>query len=188
MPGQPLTSISILSARSFSYEFMNSRTSCFDSILALHPYLQISMRHQFVPKMSYTYTYPQSAPITVILSPASTTISEAARSFRSVTWRPERDGMRKTEMFKNPFAQFLKLETDFVKYSRITQDGTLVGHVNAGIIWSYGNAKNAPYYEQFISVVPTVCVPLMCGVSGPGRYQPTNSKYCISTRRATSSI
>ena len=40
------------------------------------------------------------------------------------------------KMFKNPFAQFLKLETDFVKYWRITQDGTLVGHVNAGIIWS----------------------------------------------------
>ena len=57
---------------------MNSRTAAFDSILALHPYLQISMRDQFVPKMSYTYTYRSPRryrhPITW-----STTISEGSQ-------------------------------------------------------------------------------------------------------------
>lgn len=78
-----------------SYEFMNSRTAAFDSILALHPYLQISMRDQFVPKMSYTYTYRSPRryrhPITW-----STTISEAANILSLGYMRPERDGMRKT--------------------------------------------------------------------------------------------
>ena len=160
-----------------SYEFMNSRTAAFDSILALHPYLQISMRDQFVPKMSYTYTYRSPRryrhPITW-----STTISEAA-NILSLGYMAAGKGWNEKDkkMFKNPFAQFLKLETDFVKYWRITQDGTLVGHVNAGIIWSYGNAENAPYYEQFYIGGANSVRAFNVRSIGPGRYQPTNSKY-----------
>ena len=160
-----------------SYEFMNSRTAAFDSILALHPYLQISMRDQFVPKMSYTYTYRSPRryrhPITW-----STTISEAA-NILSLGYMAAGKGWNEKDkkMFKNPFAQFPKLETDFVKYWRITQDGTLVGHVNAGIIWSYGNAENAPYYEQFYIGGANSVRAFNVRSIGPGRYQPTNSKY-----------
>ena len=160
-----------------SYEFMNSRTAAFDSILALHPYLQISMRDQFVPKMSYTYTYRSPRryrhPITW-----STTISEAA-NILSLGYMAAGKGWNEKDkkMFKNPFAQFMKLETDFVKYWRITQDGTLVGHVNAGIIWSYGNAENAPYYEQFYIGGANSVRAFNVRSIGPGRYQPTNSKY-----------
>ena len=160
-----------------SYEFMNSRTAAFDSILALHPYLQISMRDQFVPKMSYTYTYRSPRryrhPITW-----STTISEAA-NILSLGYMAAGKGWNEKDkkMFKNPFAQFLKLETDFVKYWRITQDGTLVGHVNAGIIWSYGNAENAPYYEQFYIGGANSVRAFNVRSIGPGRYQSTNSKY-----------
>ena len=160
-----------------SYEFMNSRTAAFDSILALHPYLQISMRDQFVPKMSYTYTYRSPRryrhPITW-----STTISEAA-NILSLGYMAAGKGWNEKDkkMFKNPFAQFLKLETDFVKYWRITQNGTLVGHVNAGIIWSYGNAENAPYYEQFYIGGANSVRAFNVRSIGPGRYQPTNSKY-----------
>ena len=158
-----------------SYEFRNSRTAAFDSILALH--LQISMRDQFVPKMSYTYTYRSPRryrhPITW-----STTISEAA-NILSLGYMAAGKGWNEKDkkMFKNPFAQFLKLETDFVKYWRITQDGTLVGHVNAGIIWSYGNAENAPYYEQFYIGGANSVRAFNVRSIGPGRYQPTNSKY-----------
>ena len=155
-----------------SYEFMNSRTAAFDSILALHPYLQISMCDQFVPKMSYTYTYRSPRryrhPITW-----STTISEAA-NILSLGYMAAGKGWNEKDkkMFKNPFAQFLKLETDFVKYWRITQDGTLVGHVNAGIIWSYGNAENAPYYEQFYIGGANSVRAFNVRSIGPGRYQP----------------
>lgn len=44
-----------------SYEFMNSRTAAFDEAISESPYLQIAMRDQFVPKMSYTYTYTSPA-------------------------------------------------------------------------------------------------------------------------------
>ena len=51
-----------------------------------------------------------------------------------------------------------------------------MGHVNAGIIWSYGNAENAPYYEQFYIGGANSVRALMCGVSDR-QIPATNSKY-----------
>ena len=138
--------------------------------------------------MSYTYTYRSPRryrhPITW-----STTISEAA-NILSLGYMAAGKGWNEKDkkMFKNPFAQFLKLETDFVKYWRITQNGTLVGHVNAGIIWSYGNAENAPYYEQFyIGGANSVRAFNVRSIGRADTSLPTAS-IRISTRRATSSI
>ena len=160
-----------------SYEYMNSRSAAFDSVISQHPYLQISMRDQFVPKMSYTYTYNSPlnyrSPITW-----STTISEAGNVLATGyliagnKWN-EKD----KQMFKNPFAQFLKFETDFVKYWRLTETSTLVGHVNAGVIWSYGNTEKAPYYEQFYVGGANSIRAFNVRSIGPGKYQPANSKY-----------
>ena len=160
-----------------SYEYMNSRTAAFDSVIAQHPYLQISMRDQFVPKMSYTYTYnsPVSyrSPITW-----STTVSEAGNVLAlgylaaGKKWN-EKD----KQMFRNPFAQFLKLETDFVKYWRLTETSTLVGHVNMGVIWSYGNTEKAPYYEQFYVGGANSIRAFNVRSIGPGEFLPTDSKY-----------
>ena len=160
-----------------SYEYMNSKTAAFDSILSLHPYLQISMRDQFVPKMSYTYTYrsPRTYrhPITW-----TTTVSEAANILSLGYLAAGRKWNEKDKkMFKNPFAQFLKVETDFVKYWRLSDQGTLVGHVNAGVIWSYGNAENAPYYEQFYVGGANSIRAFNVRSIGPGRFVPSNSKY-----------
>ena len=52
-----------------------------------------------------------------------------------------------------------------------------MGHVNAGIIWSYGNAENAPYYEQFYIGGANSVRAFNVRSIGPGRYQSTNSKY-----------
>ena len=160
-----------------SYEFMNSRSEAFDSIVALHPYIQVSMRDQFVPKMSYTYTYnsPMSYrhPITW-----TTTISEAG-NILSLGYMVAGKGWneRDKKMFKNPFAQFLKLETDFVKSWRVTDHSTLVGHMNAGLIWSYGNTEKAPYNEQFYVGGANSIRAFNVRSIGPGKYLPTGSKY-----------
>lgn len=160
-----------------SYEYMNSRTAAFDSILQDNVYLQVSMRDQFVPKMTYTYTYNSPInyrnPITW-----STTVSEAANIISlgymaaGKSWNEE----NKT-MFKNPFAQFLKVETDFVKYWRTTETSTLVAHVNAGVVWSYGNTTKAPYYEQFYIGGANSIRAYNIRTIGPGKYIPTGNRY-----------
>jgi len=160
-----------------SYEYMNSRTAAFDSIISRHPYLQISMRDQFVPKMSYTFTYNSPLnyrhPITW-----STTVSEAGNLLAlGYMAAGKRWNEKDKNMFKNPFAQFLKVETDFVKYWKVTDNSTLVGHVNMGVIWSYGNSEKAPYYEQFYVGGANSIRAFNVRSIGPGKFQPASSKY-----------
>lgn len=160
-----------------SYEYMNSRSASFDSIISQHPYLQISMRDQFVPKMSYTYTYNSPLnfrhPITW-----TTTVSEAGNILSAgYALAGEKWNEKDKTMFKNPFAQFLKLEMDFVKYWRISDNSTIVGHLNAGVIWSYGNSEKAPYYEQFYVGGANSIRAFNVRSIGPGEFVPTDSKF-----------
>ena len=160
-----------------SYEYMNSHTAAFDSVIAQHPYLQISMRDQFVPKMSYTYTYNSPAnyhhPIVW-----TTTVSEAGNILAAGYMVAGRKWNEKDkQLFRNPFAQFLKMETDFVKYWRLTETSSLVGHVNAGVIWSYGNTEKAPYYEQFYVGGANSIRAFNVRSIGPGKFLPADSKY-----------
>lgn len=131
------------------YEHMKNMTEEFTQILNDNPYLMTSMADQFIPKMRYSYTY--SSPSTY-RNPLrwQTTISESANLLSlgymaaGKSW-----GEKNKNMFKNPYAQFFKIETDLRKSWQMGSHSELVGHVNAGVIWSYGNSNSAPYSEQF---------------------------------------
>jgi outer membrane protein assembly factor BamA len=133
----------------FSYEYMVNTTSTFDSIVNANPYLYYTMQDQFVPKMQYVYTYTSPSSY---LNPIwwQTTVSESGNLLSlgyvaaGNSW-----GEKGKKMFKNPYAQFFKIETELVKTWRFTAHSTLVGHVDVGAIWSYGNSTEAPYNEQF---------------------------------------
>ena len=132
-----------------SYEYMNSTTAKFDSIMNNNVYVLTSMADRFIPKMTYTYTYssPQNYRHPIVWT---TTVSEAGNvlSLAKMASGEKWNDKGKT-LFKNEYSQFLKVETDFVKYWRINENSTLVGHVDAGVIWSYGNSEQSPYTEMF---------------------------------------
>lgn len=133
----------------FSYEYMRHSSAAFDSVLQANPYLYYTMRDQFIPKMQYVYTYT---------SPTSernplwwqTTVSESG-NILSLGYMAagKKWGTKSKEMFNNPYAQFFKIETELVKTWRLAEHSTLVGHIDAGAVWSYGNSEDAPYSEQF---------------------------------------
>lgn len=132
-----------------SYNYMNRTTARFDSIMEESPYLKMSMMDQFIPKMSYTYSYtsPQN-----LRNPIrwETTVSESANILSlGYAIAGEKWGEKEKTMFENPYAQFFKIETDFRKTWKLGEYSELVGHLNAGIIFSYGNSTTAPYSEQF---------------------------------------
>lgn len=132
-----------------SYEFMNSKTEAFDKVLEKYHTLAQAMENKFVPKMSYTHTYksPQNYHNPIVWA---MTVSEAGNILSLGYMAAGRNWNEKEKtMFKNPYAQFLKAETDFVKYWRMSDKSTLVGHVNAGVIWTYGNSETTPYNERF---------------------------------------
>lgn len=133
----------------FSYEYMRSSTAAFDSILQANPYLQYTMQDQFIPKMQYTYTYT---------SPKSyrnplwwkTTVSESGNILSlGYMVAGNKWGTKDKQLFNNPYAQFVKIQTELVKSWQLTEHSQLVGHLGGGVIWAYGNSSNAPYSEQF---------------------------------------
>lgn len=143
------TSVHQFSPLILQYEYMTRMTSAFSDILEENPYLLVTMADQFVPKMRYTYTYSSPtnyrSPIywQVAVSEASNLLS-LGYMMAGNKWNE-----KSKQLFKNPYAQFFKIETDFRKTWAVGDHSQLVGHASAGFIWSYGNSVSAPYSEQF---------------------------------------
>lgn len=159
-----------------TYEYMNKQTDKFVSLIADNPYLKISMQDQFVPKMTYTYQYQSAAE----LRNPITWSAQVSESGNLVTLGylvgGHKWGERNKKMFKNPYAQFVKLETDFVKYWKLSEYSSLVGHLSAGVVASYGNSQSAPYYEQFYVGGANSIRAFNVRSIGPGKYVPKNSR------------
>ena len=139
-----------LSPLTLKYQFMNSHTELFDSLMLENPYLSTTMEDYFIPKMRYTYTYASPSnkrnPIRW-----ETTIEEAGNLTALYDVLIQGNGwkQRNKTLFKNPYSQFIRVETDLTKTWTLDEKTQLVGHVNAGIIRSYGNATEAPFSENF---------------------------------------
>ena len=151
------------------YQFKNKTTEKYDSVMARNMYISASMMDYLIPKMRYTYTYSspstQRNPIrwetTVEESGAVTSLIDLARgkSFNE----------KYKTLFKAPYTQFLKIETDLTKTWSLGFSSKLVGHLNAGYIFNYGNCDDAPFTELFyIGGANSIRAFLMRDI-GPGR-------------------
>ena len=159
-----------------SYEYMNSTTEAFEELIENNPYLRVSMQDEFVPKMSYTYFYMSGSNrynpfnLTLSLSEGGNILAAGYAAFG------EKWSEKGKTMFKNPFAQFVKAELDMVKKWRLSDYSSLVGHLNTGVIYSYGNSSAAPYYEQFYVGGANSIRAFNVRSIGPGKYKPLNSR------------
>ena len=131
------------------YQYKNTTTEKYDSLVRQYAYLERTMGDYFIPKMRYTYTYTSP---TTFRNPIrwETTIEESGNVLSLYDrLRGKSFDEEDKELYKTPYSQFLRLETDFTKTWSIGMESSLVGHVNAGIIWSYGNSYEAPLTEQY---------------------------------------
>ncbi|MBR1414612.1 MAG: BamA/TamA family outer membrane protein [Prevotella sp.] len=139
-----------LSPLTLKYQFMNSHTEKFDSLLVLNPYLSTTMSNYFIPKMRYTYTYASPSGLR---NPVrwETTIEESGNVTALYDVLVQGNGWNQKDktLFKNPYSQFLKIETDLTKTWRLNSWTNLVGHLNYGLMWSYGNSSSGPFSEMF---------------------------------------
>lgn len=157
------------------YDYMSSHTAKFDSVLNTSTYLQVSMKDQFVPKMRYSYIY--TSPLSY-RNPIfwQTTISEAG-NILSVGYAVfgHKWNSKDKKMFKNPYAQFLKIETEWRKTWQLNEHDQLVAHASAGAVWSYGNSTTAPYNEQLYVGGANSIRAFTIRSIGPGAYLPTEA-------------
>ncbi|TXJ58911.1 hypothetical protein ETF27_10045 [Prevotella brunnea] len=154
-----------------SYEYMKSMSDRFLELIDSMPYLEVSMADQFIPKTSFQYTYQSPAnhqnPINW-----TTTVSEASNVLAGGYAVFGRSWSEKgKQMFKNPFAQFVKLQTAFTKVWAVGSKSSVAAHINAGMIWAYGNSRFAPYSEQFFVGGANSIRAFNAREIGPGKYR-----------------
>jgi outer membrane protein assembly factor BamA len=132
-----------------NYQYKNSVTDKFLELQDSNYYVMGMMEDRFIPKMRYTYTY--TSPSTYRNPIRWETSVEEAGNLVSLYDRlgGHRFDEKNKTFFKTPYSQFVRLETDFTKTWSVGTYSSLVGHVNAGVIFSYGNSVESPFTEMF---------------------------------------
>ena len=163
-----------------TFNVLRNPTEAFQQLQAENPALYVSLRNQFIPAMEYTFTYDNGAmrrrrnPIwwqTTVASAGNVT-STIYRIFGQPFSQKEK------KMLGVPFAQFLKLNSEFRYHYRIDRNQMIASRVAAGAIWSYGNMTTAPYTEQFYIGGANSVRAFAARNIGPGGYPPDkDNKY-----------
>lgn len=167
-----------------TYSKLTNRTSEYDNIASRNPALSKSLEDQFIPTISYTYTYDDSS----------------LKQYDHSTWwqfgvaqsgnivsafymlAGKKFNERKT-IFKNPFSQFIKGTAEVRNKWVIDRNQQIVTRVGAGIIYSYGNSEVAPYSEQFYVGGANSIRAFTIRSMGPGRFAPEqNDRYAYIDR------
>lgn len=129
-----------------TYTKLMKTTEEFDSIIQQNPAIALSFMSQYIPQLSYTYTYDRN------FGPDNTfnwtfTAQEAGNLFWSIYELCGSKGEKK--LFGTPFSQFIKGTTQVVYGRRLWGDNWLVSRVALGAAYAYGNSSQVPYAEQF---------------------------------------
>ena len=161
-----------------TFNVLSGETEAFKQLQAENPALYTSLQNQFIPVMEYTFTYDNASerdkrnPIWW-----QTTVASAGNVTSLVYWIAGKSVSEKgKKMLGVPFAQYLKLNTEFRYNYRISKGQSLATRVTAGIIRAYGNAATAPYTEQFYVGGANSLRAFSTRSIGPGGYVPSDDK------------
>lgn len=158
-----------------TYDQLLHSTARFDSIANANPALYVSMRDQFVPSMSYTFSWAgtpkQPSALSVSFKEASLVVS----SFYAMAGRSYSEQGKK--LLGVPFAQFVKATVQYTRQFPLTKRSLIATRAFAGIVYSYGNATSAPYGELFSVGGANSIRAFGMRTIGPGAYHPKASQY-----------
>ncbi len=166
-----------LSIFSLDYNRIFKKSAKFDSVMNANPALFVSMRNQFIPAVSYSFTYSSTRNA---VNPIwwQTTIKESGNLVSGIYALSGRKfNEQNKSLMGNPFAQFLKLTTEVHKTFTINPTFKFATRFFAGVIYSYGNSTVAPYSEQFSSGGANSIRAFTVRSIGPGRFHSGESKY-----------
>ena len=158
-----------------TYDQLLHSTERFDSIVNANPALYVSMRDQFVPSMSYSFSWAGSPK-----HPSALTISfKEASALLSSIYAICGDSYSKEgkRLLGVPYAQFVKTTVQYTRQFPLTKRSLIATRAFGGIIYSYGNAKAAPYSELFSVGGANSIRAFGMRTIGPGAYHPEKSQY-----------
>lgn len=160
-----------------TYNKLISTTHSFDSIMTQNPAVALSFESQFIPQVSYTYTYDrffERERINGINFQA--TVTEAGNIFNGLWTLFGAKGQR--TLFGTPFSQFIKGQLQLVYSRRLVRksDQWLVSRILVGAEHAYGNSSQVPYSEQFYIGGANSIRAFTVRSLGPGSYRAPSSE------------
>lgn len=160
-----------------TYNKLISTTHEFDSIMTLNPAVALSFQSQFIPQLSYTYTYDRFFERERINGiNFSVTFTEAGNLFDGIWSLCGVKGQKK--LFGTPFSQFVKGQAQLVYNRRLIRgsDQWLVSRILVGAAHAYGNSREVPYSEQFYIGGANSIRAFTVRSLGPGSYRAPASQ------------
>lgn len=180
-----------------TFNTLEHTTHRFDSVMTANPAIGLSFRNQFVPALSYTITYDNTAVTKEKRQPAGyaeqrgvnevnlprrprhpsritlsvTSAGAITSGIYAVAGHPF--GKHNKTLLGTPFAQFIKGSMEACRYYDLTPRQVLATRLVIGAVHAYGNSTVAPFSEQFYvgGANDLRAFPLR-GV-GPGSYHST---------------
>ncbi len=144
----------------------------FDSTLNKNPAIALSFKDQFIPSMSYTYTFDRAA---TYRNPNrlfwQTSITQAGNIISSIQYLAGKRGEGR-EILGNRYSQFLKLTSEIIKYRQVSENSQVAMRLMGGIGYAYGNSRVMPYSEQFYIGGANSIRAFQIRSIGPGSYHP----------------
>ena len=162
-----------------TFNTLLSTTERFDSITAGNPSLALSLSDQFIPAMSYIFTYDNSRLKLRNQLWWETSITSAG-NVTSLLYAALGKGFneKNKKLLGTPFAQFLKVTSEVRRLYKVGEKQHIAMRLMGGILWSYGNQTIAPYSEQFYIGGANSLRAFTVRSIGPGTYNPSvNNKY-----------
>lgn len=159
------------------YSRMMSTTPEFDRIARENPAFMVSMRDQFTPSMEYSFLWKSKKGVRNVSS-VNLFVKEAGNITSCIYAIAGKPFSEKDKGIGNvPFAQFLKLTTEYTHKFCLTEKSSLNLRLFGGVIWSYGNSTTAPYSDLFTIGGANSIRAFGIRTMGPGSYHPGESAY-----------
>ena len=162
---------------SIEYNYLKTGSEKFWDMILEHPYLFTVMSDVFIPKLKYTITYSNLATSNnPIFWQTSITESGNILSLGYMAFGNKWNEKGK-ETFKNPYAQFIKIESEFTKTWKMGEYDQLVGHLCAGWALPFGNSSYLPYTESFWVGGANSVRAFTVRSLGPGSFRANDKKW-----------
>lgn len=135
------------------------------------PSLQRVVEKQLIFGPTYSYTYSTT------MTPRKNTVYFKGRADLSgnltglLTGANYKDD-NQNEIFKIPFSQYAKAETDFRFYHNINKKTSIATRFIAGVAYPYGNSEYIPFSKQFFTGGSNSVRAFRARSLGPGSYNP----------------
>lgn len=133
-----------------TFNTLQRTTHRFDSVMTANPAIGLSFRDQFVPAISYSVVYDNTARHP--RHPSKLTLSlTSAGGLTSLIYATWGHPLRETDkrLLGTPYAQFAKATLEACRYYHLSPRQVLATRLILGAVYPYGNSRVSPFSEQY---------------------------------------